>query len=72
MALEGRLEHVFGYSFILTNLPIADDEQLAEVEWWYRHRTDVEAVNEDAKFGAAPRHLPSGDHPVDSVWMWAA
>ena len=72
LALEGRLDHVYGYSFILTNLDVAADEKLAEVEWWYRHRTDIEALNKDAKLGAALRHLPSADHAVNSVWMWAA
>lgn len=72
LALDGRLDHVFGYSFILTNLDVSSDEQLAEVEWWYQHRTDIEALNKDRKYGAALRHLPSGDHAVNSVWMWAA
>lgn len=72
LALDGRLDHVYGYSFILTNLDVGTDEQLAEVEWWYRHRTDIEALNKDAKLGAALRHLPSADHAVNSVWMWAA
>ena len=76
LALEGRLDYVFGYSFILTNLDVGDParepEKLAEVEWWYRHRTDIEALNKDAKHGAALRHLPSADHRVNSVWMWAA
>jgi hypothetical protein len=72
LALDGRLDHVFGYSFLLTNLDVSTDEQLAEVEHWYRHRTDIEALNKDGKHGAALRHLPSGDHAVNSVWMWAA
>lgn len=72
LALEGRLDFVFGYSFILTNLPVDTAEDLAEVEWWYRHRTDIEALNKDAKYGGALRHLPSGDHRVNRVWMWAA
>lgn len=80
LALEGRLDAVFGYSFILTNLDLGDapaasadhGERLAEVEWWYRHRTDIEALNKDAKHGAALRHLPSADRRVNSVWMWAA
>ena len=72
LALDGKLDHVYGYSFILTNLPVGTDEQLAEVEWWYRHRTDIEALNKDAKLGAALRHLPSADHRVNNVWMWAA
>ncbi|MGV1006935.1 MAG: transposase, partial [Candidatus Nanopelagicales bacterium] len=80
LALEGRLDAVFGYSFILTNLDLPDPgqdpdghaEKLAETEWWYRHRTDIEALNKDAKHGAALRHLPSADRRVNSVWMWAA
>lgn len=80
LALQGRLDAVFGYSFILTNLNLGDPqadpeahaEKLAEVEWWYRHRTDIEALNKDAKHGAALRHLPSADRRVNSVWMWAA
>ncbi|HVI34619.1 MAG TPA: transposase, partial [Gaiellales bacterium] len=79
LALDGRIDAVFGYSFILTNLDVFDEEKdvfdeekLAEVEWWYRHRTDIEALNKDGKLGAALRHLPSGDHAVNSVWMWAA
>lgn len=72
LALEGRIDAVFGYSFILTNLDVSDAEKLAEVEWWYRHRTDIEALNKDGKHGAALCHLPSGSHAVNSVWMWAA
>jgi hypothetical protein len=72
LALEGRLDYVFGYSFILTNLDVSSNEQLAEVEHWYRHRTDIEALNKDGKHGAALRHLPSSSHAVNSVWMWAA
>ena len=80
LALQGRLDAVFGYSFILTNLDLTDahgdldgqGENLAQVEWWYRHRTDIEALNKDAKHGAALRHLPSADRRVNSVWMWAA
>ncbi len=72
LALEGRLEHVYGYSFILTSLDVSDAEKLAEVEWWYRHRTDIEALNKDAKLGAALRHLPSANLRVNTVWMWAA
>lgn len=80
LALEGRLEAVYGYSFFLTNLDVGDAEveadehaeKLAEIEWWYRHRTDIEALNRDAKHGAALRHLPSADRRVNQVWLWAA
>ena len=71
LALEGRIDEVYGYSFILTNLDVSTDESLAQVEWWYRHRTDIEELNRNAKIGTALRHLPSSDHRVNSVWMWA-
>jgi len=72
LALEGRLDHVYGYSFILTNLDVSTPTKLVQVEHWYRHRTDIEALNKDAKLGAALRHLPSGSRMVNNVWMWAA
>jgi hypothetical protein len=72
LALEGKLDYVYGYSFILTNMDVSTVEKIAEVEWWYRHRTDIEALNRDAKHGAALRHMPSADPTVNTVWMWAA
>ncbi len=72
LALDRRCEYVYAYSFILTDLPVDTPEQVAGVEWWYRHRTDIEAVIRDAKHGAALRHLPSADHGVNTVWMWSA
>ncbi len=71
LALEGRIDEVYGYSFILTNLDVGDEEKLAEVEYWYRHRTDIEDLNRNAKNGTAMRHLPSASHAVNSLWMWA-
>jgi hypothetical protein len=72
LALEGKLDYVYGYCFVLTNMDVSTEEKIAEVEWWYRHRTDIEALNRDAKHGAALRHMPSGDQAVNTVWMWAA
>jgi hypothetical protein len=78
LALDGRVEYVYGYSFILTNKPVhtpdatLDGERLAEVEYWYRHRTYIESLNKDGKHGAALRHMPSADQTVNRVWMWAA
>jgi hypothetical protein len=72
LALGGKLDHVYGYSFILTNMDLGTEEKIAEVEWWYRHRTDIEALNRDSKHGAALRHMPSADATVNTVWMWAA
>lgn len=72
LALDGRVDHVYGYSFILTNLDVSDEEKLAETEYWYRHRTDIEELNKNAKHGTALRHLPSADHRINSLWMWAS
>ena len=72
LALQGKIDYVYGYSFILTNRDVSTPAKLVEVEHWYRHRTDIEALNRDAKHGAALRHLPSGSRTVNTVWMWAA
>ena len=66
------LDAVYGYSFIVTNLEVSTSEAAAQVEHWYRHRTQVENVFRDAKHGAALRHLPSGHLEVNRAWMWGA
>jgi hypothetical protein len=63
---------VYGYSFIVTNLDVTDGDRAAQVEHWYRHRTQVENVFRDTKHGAALRHLPSGYPEVNRAWMWGA
>ena len=63
---------VFAYSFIVTNIDVSTGMKAAEVEHWYRHRTQVENLFRDSKHGAALRHLPSGHHAVNRAWMWAA
>lgn len=65
------MEQVEGYSFFLTNLDVDTDEQLAEVEYWYQHRTDIEELNKNAKHGTALLHMPSASHMANSLWMWA-
>jgi hypothetical protein len=78
LALDGQVDYVYGYSFILTNKAVhtttgaVDPELLAEAEYWYRHRTDIESLNKDGKHGAALRHMPSADPTINRVWMWAA
>ena len=80
LALEGTATHAHAVSFIVTNIPAndrpgqhaGDAETILEVEAWFRRRTDIEDRIREAKLGAALRHLPSGHHPVNSVWMWAA
>ncbi len=44
LALEGKLDYVYGYSFILTNLDVSTPAKLVEVEHWYRHRNADAAV----------------------------
>lgn len=72
LALQGRVEQVWAYSFIVTSLEVSTAQQAAAVEAWYRHRTDIEDRIRDAKHGAALRHLPSGDPAVNTAWMWGA
>ncbi len=80
LALEGTATHAYAVSFIVTNIPANDRpgdtagnaESILEVETWFRRRTDIEDRIREAKLGAALRRLPSGDHAVNTVWMWAA
>ena len=58
MALEGKLDHVYGYSLILTNLDVSTPAKLVEAEHWYRHRTDIEALDKDADTWAPPHTGP--------------
>lgn len=71
LALAVHIDEVDSYSFILTNCDVSTEEELAEVEFWYRHRTDIEELNKNAKHGTAMRHLPSSSFSANSVWMWA-
>jgi hypothetical protein len=66
------VDTVYGYSFVVTNLDVTTSERAAEVEHWYRHRTQVENIFKDAKHGGALRHLPSGYPEVNTAWMWGA
>lgn len=72
LALDGDIDSVWAYSFIVTNLDITTPDKARAVECWYRHRTDIEDRIRDAKHGAAMRHLPSGDPAVNTAWMWGA
>jgi hypothetical protein len=72
LALDGRLDQVWAVSFIVTNIPQHEPADPAQVEGWFRRRTDIEDRIRDAKLGAALRHLPSGNAAVNRVWTWAA
>ena len=65
---EGRADHAYSYSMILTSL----DDDMVSLEWWFRRRAQIEERLKDSKHGAALRHLPSGYKVVNGVWMWSA
>lgn len=69
MALDGELDSVYGYSFILTDHP---HQHTAWVEHHHRHRAQIEERLKDTKTGQALRHLPSGDSNANRVWLTAA
>src|SRR5450631_3037232 len=69
MALDGQLDSVYGYSFILTDIP---HQHTAWVEHFHRHRAQIEERLKDTKTGHALRHLPSGDINANRVWLTAA
>jgi len=69
MALDGQIDSVYGYSFILTDHP---HQHTATIEHHHRHRAQIEERLKDTKTGQALRHLPSGDINANRVWMTAA
>jgi len=69
LALDGQVASVFGYSFILTDIP---HQPTVWVEHFHRHRAQIEERLKDAKLGQALRHLPSGDEHANRVWLACA
>ncbi|MCA1701439.1 MAG: IS1380 family transposase, partial [Actinobacteria bacterium] len=69
MALDGDIDSVYGYSFILTD---HYHQHTATIEHHHRHRAQIEERLKDTKTGQALRHLPSGDINANRVWMTAA
>lgn len=69
LALDGQIEQVHGYSFILTDIP---HQPTRWIEHFHRHRAQIEERLKDAKLGQALRHLPSGDAHANRVWLTAA
>jgi hypothetical protein len=65
-------DHIYGYSFILTNLDTSTPQHAVEIEAWHRHRTDIEELFKQTKHGAALRHLPCGDPAVNTAWVHTA
>ena len=69
LALDGQLDCVYGYSFILTDIHWAP---ATWIEHFHRHRAQIEERLKDSKLGQALRHLPSGDEHANRVWLTAA
>ena len=65
---SGEADHVYAYSFIITNLT----GDICDIEAWFRQRALVEEKIKDSKLGLALRHMPSGYEAVNMLWMWAA
>ena len=68
LALAGRREYVYGYSFILTDR-IGD---AAEIELDHRQRAQIEERVKDVKLGCALRHLPMQSLRGNRAWQTAA
>jgi Transposase DDE domain group 1 len=69
LALDGEIDSVYGYSFILTDIHWQPG---AWIEHFHRHRAQIEERLKESKLGQALRHLPSGDQHANRVWLTAA
>jgi hypothetical protein len=71
LALEGKIASVYGYSFIICDIP-ASEMNTAQVEHFHRHRAQIEERLKESKLGQALRRLPSSDQHANRVWLTAA
>ena len=67
LGLEGALDTVYGYSFILTDL----EGEAAWVERHHRERAQIEERIKDHKLGVSLRRLPFSDLEANRVWLHA-
>jgi hypothetical protein len=67
LGLQGALDTVYGYSFILTDL----DGEAAQVERHHRERAQIEERIKDQKLGVSLRRLPFSDLEANRVWLHA-
>ena len=67
LALEGRVEYVYAYSFILTDL----EGDAAEIEHWPRQRAQIEERVKEAKLGDGLLHFPLGTLEANRAWQTA-
>lgn len=65
LALTGELSHVYGYSFILTDI----DGPTAQVEYFHRCRAQIEERIKEAKLGQALRRMPCHNIHQNRFWM---
>lgn len=68
LGLQGELDTVYGYSFILTDL----DGEAAGVERHHRERAQIEERIKDHKLGVCLRRLPFSDLDANRVWLHAS
>jgi hypothetical protein len=68
LALRGRREYVYGYSFVLTDR-LGD---AAEIELEHRQRAQIEERVKDVKLGCGLRHLPLFSARANRGWQTAA
>lgn len=67
LTLRGRKEHVYAYSFILTDR-LGD---ACELELEHRQRAQIEERIKDLKLGCGLHHLPLGSARADRGWQTA-
>jgi Transposase DDE domain group 1 len=66
-ALESRVEYVYGYSFIFTDL----EGEAAEIEHWHRQRAQMEERTKEVKLGDGLLHFPTGTLEANRAWQTA-
>jgi Transposase DDE domain group 1 len=69
LALDGQIDAVYGYSFILSDIHW---QPTTWIEHFHRHRAQIEERLKESKLGQALRHLPSGNEHANRVWLTAA
>jgi hypothetical protein len=69
LVLDGQIDSVYGYSFVLTDIHW---QPTIWIEHFHRHRAQIEERLKESKLGQALRHLPSGDEHANRVWLTAA
>jgi hypothetical protein len=69
LALDGQIDSVYGYSFVLSDIHW---QPAVWIEHFHRHRAQIEERLKESKLGQALRHLPSGNEHANRVWLTSA